>query len=452
MIKHAIIIGSGNGSKLWPFTNNRNKLMLKVANKEIVQYQVEHLLKLNIEKITIIANYYESQIARLFQNVSQVEVISDKLGKGSANALIQACVEDEFVALFGDCHIQFDDIRKLVEDSSKHSVLLSKLEDSPHDYITCAIEDESIGLFGGYHRGNLMTHRCVGFKSNRKLIEACKLNPGFFDNLKVGVGSPNEYFVEVSINDLIRQEERFKAIVCMSETIDCDKPWHYLLANALEANYTNERLTFNKIDDSAKIDASSCMQGFIQVGKNTVIGRNVMFLGNCIIGENTVIENNVTIGKNCVIGNNTTIKNGVKLADQCVIGNECKLDQTFELIGGVLMDHVYCVHFGEYYGCIGSNSDLGAGTTCGTLRFDDSESTHVIKGRREVPSHFSNAIYMGDYSRTGICAMLMPGVKIGVNSVVGSGVLLSQDLEDNSILQVEQTLSKKTWNYTKYGW
>lgn len=452
MIKQAIIIGSGHGTKMWPYTKNRSKLMLKVANKEIVKYQVEYLTKLEVEKITIIADCFETQISRLFQDFSNVEVIKDKFGKGSANALLNVNINQEFVLLFGDCHIQFEDLKNLVLDNETHSLLLSEIDDNPHDWIACSIENENVNLFGGHHRGNTMTHRCVGLKSNQSLVDSCKFNPGFFDNLKVGVGSPNEYFLEVSINDLIRKGINFKAINCKYETIDCDKPWHYLLANAIEAKYLNSRILENLIDSSSVINPTSEINGFIKLGKNSMIGKNVIINGTCIIGDNTIIDNNVTIGKNCIIGNNVSIRNGVKIADCCVIGNDCRLDQTFELIGGVLMDHVYCVHYGEFYGCIGSNSDLGAGTTCGTLRFDDGESTHIIQGRKEIPTYYSNAIYIGDYARTGICALLMPGVKIGVNSIVGSGVLLNEDLEDDSIIQVQQNLIKKEWSNKKYGW
>lgn len=452
MLKHAVILASGKGSRLWPYTRIRSKALLKVANKEIIKYQVEHLIQLNFEDITIIVDQNVNQVSRLFQDIPNVTILEDKYKNGSSNALLNIENKNELLILFGDCHIQYEDLERLVKDNQTHSVLLSKIDDNVHDWIACSIDDEYIGLFGGHHRGNQLTHRCVAIKSNELLNNQCKVNPGYFDNLKVGVGSPNEYFIEVSVNDLIRKNINFKGIECKYETIDCDKPWHYLRANAVEATYKNEKLVQNEIDETSSIDSSTVLNGFIKVGKNSSISRNVCFMGNSIIGNNVVMDNNVVIGKNCVIGDNTTIKNGVKLADNCVIGCDCKLDQTFEMIGGVLMDHVYCVHYGEYYGCIGSNSDLGAGTTCGTLRFDDGETAHIVNGRREVPKHYSNVTYLGDYTRTGICAMLMPGVKVGVNSIVGSGVILNEDVEDNTLIQAEQKLIKKTWSNSKYGW
>jgi bifunctional UDP-N-acetylglucosamine pyrophosphorylase/glucosamine-1-phosphate N-acetyltransferase len=45
---------------------------------------------------------------------------------------------------------------------------------------------------------------------------------------------------------------------------------------------------------------------------------------------------------------------------------------------------------------------------------------------------------IGKNVRIGISAMLMPGVKIGENSFVGSGVILSEDLEENKFCIVKQ--------------
>jgi bifunctional UDP-N-acetylglucosamine pyrophosphorylase/glucosamine-1-phosphate N-acetyltransferase len=46
----------------------------------------------------------------------------------------------------------------------------------------------------------------------------------------------------------------------------------------------------------------------------------------------------------------------------------------------------------------------------------------------------------------------MPGCKTGVYSIVGPGVLLNEDLPDNTMIMVEQQTVKKHWGPEKYGW
>ncbi|MNG35586.1 hypothetical protein D3C85_1065340 [compost metagenome] len=58
---------------------------------------------------------------------------------------------------------------------------------------------------------------------------------------------------------------------------------------------------------------------------------------------------------------------------------------------------------------------------------------------------------MGDFTRTGVNTVIMPGVKVGCRSVVGSNVVLADDLPDERIIQVEQTLITKPWGSQRYG-
>jgi bifunctional UDP-N-acetylglucosamine pyrophosphorylase/glucosamine-1-phosphate N-acetyltransferase len=96
--------------------------------------------------------------------------------------------------------------------------------------------------------------------------------------------------------------------------------------------------------------------------------------------------------------------------------------------------------------------DIGAATVCGTLRFDDGDAVHRTLGRCETPHTGANASYLGDYSRTGVNAVLMPGVKVGAYSCVGPGVILDTDLPSRELVLVKQDLLRKPWGPDRYGW
>jgi bifunctional UDP-N-acetylglucosamine pyrophosphorylase/glucosamine-1-phosphate N-acetyltransferase len=49
-------------------------------------------------------------------------------------------------------------------------------------------------------------------------------------------------------------------------------------------------------------------------------------------------------------------------------------------------------------------------------------------------------------------AIILPGRKIGSGSIVGPGVIVSEDLESNKLLSLKQEQVKKDWNPDKYGW
>ncbi len=67
-------------------------------------------------------------------------------------------------------------------------------------------------------------------------------------------------------------------------------------------------------------------------------------------------------------------------------------------------------------------------------------------------SQAANAVYLGDYTRTGVNTIIMPGVKVGPYSVIGAGVILNEDLPNNSLIYVKQELVRKSWGPEKYGW
>ena len=99
-----------------------------------------------------------------------------------------------------------------------------------------------------------------------------------------------------------------------------------------------------------------------------------------------------------------------------------------------------------------ARTDIGAATVCGTLRFDDRDTPIQVEGRYEVPPYGANATYMGDYCRTGVNAIIMPGRRIGAYSVVGPGVILYDDVPSKTMVMAKQELITKPWGPERYGW
>ena len=83
-------------------------------------------------------------------------------------------------------------------------------------------------------------------------------------------------------------------------------------------------------------------------------------------------------------------------------------------------------------------------------RFNDlagpgSPRARVVYGREQITPD-------GDYSRTGVNAIIMPGKRTGAYSVVGAGVVLYEDLPDREMVTVRQELERRPWGPEQYGW
>ena len=262
---------------------------------------------------------------------------------------------------------------------------------------------------------------------------------------------PLEGTVEMSVSDYIRDGHAAPAVETQGFFLDVDKPWHILEANDWMTERLCSQLTGHELAEGAGIDDTAVLQGYVKLGRNSRIGRNVVVHGNLIVGDDTVIDNGAILKGSNVIGDRTVVANYCCIERNTTIGSDCNVNHCAEL-SGLIMDRVYLYHYMEFYGVIGEATDLGAATVCGTLRFDDGETIHTVKGRKEFPGRHANAVFLGDYSRTGVNVILMPGRKVGVYSVVGSGVVLNEDVPDRTLVYVKQELGKSTWGPERYGW
>ena len=454
-MSEVLILAAGQGSKLWPYASTRNKATLPIGNVPLIVHTLKACQAAGVSRAVVVVERYAAHMTHLLKAYTWVDVVELTTSKGSADSFVQGMshIKSDVVhVLFGDHYVPHDDLVAYLRQAKPHQVAVAPLREHPTNWIAAQVKAAELIYFGAHQRGNDMTHHMAALTLDRSFVAIAQKNPERFSDVKVGVGSPMEAFIEESLNTLIKAQGPMKTFELKEPFFDCDKPWHVLEANAYYAQRACAALSAHDLAEGASIDPSARVEGFVKLGKNSHIGRNVWVQGNLIVGEDSVIDHGAVIMDGVILGDNTKVLGGAKVHSLSVIGARNWLDQGFEFLGGLTMDHVYMMHYGEYYGMIGEHSDLGAGTTCGTLRFDDQANEHRVKGRKEVPLNFANASYLGDYTRTGVGALLMPGVKVGAYSVVGSGVVLNEDLEDQTLVYVQQTLKKVPWGTDKYGW
>ncbi|WP_308637604.1 NTP transferase domain-containing protein [Paenibacillus silvisoli] len=468
-MKTAIILAAGLGTKMWPYSEIRPKAMIPVGAKPLIAHQVESLESLGFERVVIVGGKLHGQIRNYFREHgpgssekqgAQIVVVADEKAQGTANSLCaarSAAGEEEALVLYGDTLVDESDLGRLVEAFKQRAsnelaaVLVNPLEgQSSAEWICCRLADGLVEHIMGHPRDDY-SHRFCAFAVSREFWPYASSSSGLFTSVQVGMMPPLEGHLEMSLLDCMQDGYAVRAVETAGAFVDLDKPWHILLANEIVARRACAKLTAHELAEGASIDPSASIEGFVRLGKNSRIGRNVIIEGSIVVGDNTTIENGAILKGSHIIGSDTYIGNYCFLSEGTTVGNRCVVNHCAEL-DGVIFDTVYLYHYMEFYGVIGMSTDLGAATVCGTLRFDDGSTTHRVKGRRETPREHSNAIYLGDFVRTGVNAILMPGVKVGVYSVIGSGVILEEDVPNRSLLYVKQDLVRKEWGPHKYGW
>lgn len=166
-------------------------------------------------------------------------------------------------------------------------------------------------------------------------------------------------------------------------------------------------------------------------GKNVTIKNNVTIEGNVWIGDNVKIFENSKItgpcfiGDNSIIGNNSMIRESV-LGDGCITGFNTDITRSY--IGNNCWFHTNYVGDSVFEG----NISMGSGAKTANLRLDEGDIFSVVKGKKLDTGRVKLGAMVGKDVRIGVNASIMPGIKIGAHSFVGSGVILDNDLPDGS--------------------
>lgn len=461
----AIVLAAGLGRKVWPYGEFRQKCTIPVANTPIVRRLVEDLVEAGCQRILVVVGHHAQQVRGALADIPNVVFVTQPSPDGTASAVLTASehLEDEpYLVVYGDIVTAPDNLHNFIQEFRSQNVEAAALvqplgHEDASDWLCAGIGSKEIdgasvsSLTGieGHPRGG--SHRLCGVYAFRSSATPYLLrNPGIVTRVPVGGMPPPESEIAQSLQLMIDEGRSVLAVQTTEFLVDVDKPWHVLEANHRWVDYLAKRVTEDQIAPGASISDAAEINGHVVLGKNSVIGPRVVVNGTLIAGANNNITNGAILHGNILVGDQCRISDYCDVSSSA-IGNRCIIGHGAEM-AGVLFDKVYLYHYCEMSGVFGCATDIGAATVCGTLRFDDGDTAMQVEGRYEVPPYGSNSTYMGDYCRTGVNAIIMPGRRIGSYSVVGPGVILYDDVPSKTIVMAKQELITKPWGPERYGW
>ena len=130
-----IILCGGKGTRTHPLTLNKPKPLLKVANKTILEHNIEQI-KDFAKEIIVVVGYYKELIINLIKEKYpklNIKFVHQKQPLGTAHALMQVekNIKDKFILFGGDDFIFKEDIKKLLKHKS---ALLVKQLNNPKNF------------------------------------------------------------------------------------------------------------------------------------------------------------------------------------------------------------------------------------------------------------------------------------------------------------------------------
>ncbi len=395
-----VVLAAGEGKRMHPLTYTRPKVMLPIANKPLLEWNLLNARDAGLKEFLFVVGYKSEMVRNYFGDGKQwdvnIQYVNQGKALGTAHAISMAeAFVDDFVVLCGDTIFGAHDIQNIVNKES--SMGLVEVE-NPDKY--GLVKTKGANVVKIYEKMEKPFSNVI----NAGIYHFSK---SIFDVIKMtGKSKRGEYEITDSIN-LLSKESTFEGIH-LEEWRDVVYPWDLLDAN-------EELLKKGTTSIEGVVEENVTMKGPVVVGKNSTIL------------PGSYIEGPVFIGSDCKIGPNCYIRPYTSIGNSCHVGNAC------EVKNSIVMDNS-CIPHQNYVGdsVIGFNCNLGAGTKIANLRLDKRNINVVLNGKIIDIKRRKLGMIMGDNVQTGINSMINIGTIIGNNVFIGLGAIVKGEISPNT--------------------
>lgn len=295
----AVILAAGEGNRVRPLTKNRPKAMIPVANRPIIEYAIDALVKNGIREIVVVVGYRKEQVTRYLNQLDvpiEVVVQDRQLGTGHALLSAQSRLSENFLVIPGDNYID--------------PTSISRIKDTPNSMLVKEHPNPSNFGVVTVHKGYVTS-----------LVEKPESAPSF--TVSTGIYSlTDEVFSLISGNDLTDAISTMIQNGVKIQGVPADDWQDAIFAwDLLKMNRCLLHTTLSPSREGS-ISRQTIIQGHVKIGKGTTIGANTVITGPVVIGEDC------NIGPNCCILPDTSIGSRVTVEPFTVLGDAIIMDDT----------------------------------------------------------------------------------------------------------------------------
>ena len=420
----AVVLAAGEGVRLQPLTATRPKHLIKVGGKPILEHCFDALKAAGINEVIVVIHYMGDVIRQHFGDGKQfglrIEYVEQKavLGTGNAVSVAESYIDDDFLLVYGD--LLFDkSIVKNVLDTYEKEKPAATMAVVPVD------NPESYGIVDIENNNHV---KLIVEKPNREEAPTNLANAGVFVFPKeifakvkeTSASSRGEWEITDAISLLAKEGKTVFAVkVPRDDWMDIGRPWDLFEANSWMLNRMIHRVL-------GQVEEGAHLIGPVTVAETARIRSGAYIEGPAFIDEES------DIGPNCYIRPCTSIGKKVRIGNACEIKNS------------IIMDKVHIGHL-SYVGdsIIGESCNFGAGTITANYRLDSGTISMMVKDKVIDSGRRKLGTILGDNVKTGINALIMPGVKVGNNSCIGPDVIVYRDVPANTLLLLKQSIEER---------
>lgn len=407
-----LVLAAGRSKRMKPV---KDKNFLNFLGKSLIERQLDMLVENGFNDVVLVGGAHNlERLDQMAEDASMnVEVVEQEdLDAGMCGAVLSAAdkISDGPVLIFSSNDVvdgsAFAAIREAYEAGGAESYILGKqmAEYFPGGYLEVDSEGMIQNIVEKPGEGNEpsdMVNLVVHLHSEpAKLIEELKKSE-----------SSNDDLYEVALASMMQAGVKMKAVSYDGFWQPIKFPWHVQSVFRYFFDQSEKGVA-----DSAEISDKAVVKG------DVIIGENVK------IFEGAVVSGPVYLGDGVVVANNALVRDS-HLGKGCVVGYSTEVARSF-------LGHDVWTH-SNYIGdsVIGNNVSFGAGTVTGNLRLDEKNICVDCDGNKVDTKTNKFGLVTGDNIRAGVNISFMPGVKIGGGSFIGAGIVVAENIPNNSFVR-----------------
>lgn len=400
-----LVLLAGQSTRFWPL---KDKSLFPICGKTLVEWQIERLKAAGCDDIAIVANDENAPLVKKVLPHMEVFIQEDK-DLGTRGALLSALPQipkGPVMIVAGTDIVDTDgykEVLRLAAQPGVDGVILGKHMETyfPGGYMTMQPDGRVTDIVEKPGEGNepsslvnIVVHVHNDYDA---LWDAMQTIP---DPAGDGYSQTEQTLFATKNYRVAEYRGRWNAV---------KYPWHLL--DMMEMFLKEKAKPF--VHPTASIHPSAVIEGDVYIDEGTQVL------------PHAVINGPAYIGKDCEVRYGSIIRGG-SMGDRCVIGAHS------EIKGTVLHSDVWT--HGTYLGdsVVGNNVSFGTGTVTANLRLDEGHVHSVVGGKKTSTGRIKFGAAVGNDVRVGMKVGINPGIKIGSNSMVSSGVLVTEDIHNNS--------------------
>lgn len=328
MVKKAMIMAAGVGSRLDPLTQDVPKPLVPIANRPVMDILIERLLEIDVKDVIANTHYKAEQIIQRYKN-NDLEInfshIHEEELSGTAGG-VKKCQfffdkDDDFLVLSAD-GLSNADLKAGIKSHKKSGAIATmgikqiSLEEIPNFGVVVTDKKGFVTEFQEKPVIKDAKSDCINtgiYIFNYKIFDYIPANT-FYDfaknvfpdllskGIKINTFNVKEYWSDIGTIDQYAQSTKD------------------LFNNLYKINHSEiiETPTGLYIKGNSYISPSTLFFGCNTIGDNCIIGKNVA-LKDCIIWDDVEIHDNLIL-KNCIIASHSEIK--VNMFNQIIGPNQ----------------------------------------------------------------------------------------------------------------------------------